>query len=257
MRSETKAGQTVAAAAAAPKRQKAAIRLAQEIVRMIYDSGMKPGDRYLSEVEALKRHGVARNTLREALRFLEIQGVIEVRAGPGGGLVVGKPDWPNLASNLALLLQFAEAPFVSVLEARSVIEPGMAELAARYATDEELAHMLADLDRAEAGVGAYRQFQAAYVDFWRRLAASTHNAVIAFLSPALRAIVDSAGFAPNEPYRLETIGRLRKVHAAVSSRDPAAARAAMAELEDEFLHRLTSGYPRQMQRVVAWSDLEP
>jgi GntR family transcriptional regulator, transcriptional repressor for pyruvate dehydrogenase complex len=234
---------------------KAAIRLARDIVQTMYDTGMRPGDRYLSEAEALKKHGVARATLREALRFLEIQGVLSVRAGPGGGPQVGKPNWPHLASTIALLLQFEGAPFQSVLEARSVLEPGMAELAATNATDQEIAAMAADLDRVEAHLAVYKLFRKSYTEFWNHLAQSTHNPLIAFLSPALRAIVDSAGFVPNELYRAEVLGRLRVLLTAVGSRNVEDARRAMTSIEAEFLRRLTTGYPRQMKRVVAWSDL--
>jgi DNA-binding FadR family transcriptional regulator len=240
----------------APRKEKAALRLAQEIVQAMYENGLRPGDKYFSEAEALRRHGVARATLREALRFLEMQGVITMRAGPGGGSVVGRPGWPNLASTLALLLQFDQAPFRSVLEARTALEPGMAELAARNATDEELAAMARDLDDVEANLGAFRHWAQAYQRFWRHLAESTHNPLIAFLSPALRALVDSGGFAPNELYRAETLARLRGIHKAIAQRDPDAARAAMTELEVEFHRRIAEGYPRQMERKVAWSDLD-
>jgi DNA-binding FadR family transcriptional regulator len=240
----------------APRKEKAALRLAQEIVQAMYENGMAPGDKYFSEAEALRRHGVARATLREALRFLEMQGVITMRAGPGGGSVVGRPGWPNLASTLALLLQFDRAPFRSVLEARSALEPGMAELAAQNATDEEVAQMATDLDDIEANLGAFRPWSQAYQRFWRHLAESTHNPLIAFLSPALRALVDSGGFAPNELYRAETLGRLRGVHRTLVARDPAAARTAMSKLEAEFQRRIAEGYPRQMDRKVAWSDLD-
>ena len=239
-----------------PKR-KAAIRLAEKIVQTMYEAGMKPGDRYLSEADALKKHGVARATLREALRFLEIQGVLAVRAGPGGGPEVGKPSWPHLASTLALLLQFEGARFQSVLEARSVLEPGMVELAAANATDEEIAAMGETLDEIAQNLGVYRKFQAAYVKFWGQMARATQNPVIALLSPALRAIVESAGFVPNELYRAEVLQQLRKIYAALAEHNTAGARAAMTDLEAQFLRRLSAGYPRQMERVIAWSDLNP
>jgi GntR family transcriptional repressor for pyruvate dehydrogenase complex len=240
----------------APRKEKAALRLAQEIVHAMYENGLTPGDKYFSEAEALRRHGVARATLREALRFLEMQGVITMRAGPGGGSVVGRPGWPNLASTLALLLQFDQAPFHTVLEARTALEPGMAELAARNATDDEIARMGKDLDDVEANLGAFRLWSEAYQRFWRCLAESTHNPLIAFLSPALRALVDSGGFVPNELYRAETLRRLRGIHAHMAARDPERARLAMVELEAEFHRRIAEGYPRQMDRKVAWSDLD-
>jgi DNA-binding FadR family transcriptional regulator len=237
------------------RKEKAAVGLAQDIVQAMYESRMKPGDRYLSEAEAQRKHGAARNTLREALRFLEMQGVLSVRAGPGGGPEVGRPSWPHLASTIALLLQFADAPFRTVIEARAVTEPGMVELAARNATEAEIAELARDLDAIEADLGVFRLFTIAYQRFWLHLAESTHNPLMAFLSPALRAIVDSGGFAPNEVYRGEILARLREIHALIAARDSEGARLKMVDLERSFLDRLNEGYPRQMDRVVAWSDL--
>jgi DNA-binding FadR family transcriptional regulator len=227
-------------------KMKAAMRLAQEIVATIYESKMQPGDRYLSEADALQHHRVARGTYREALRFLEIQGVVEIR----------RPGWPQLASTIALLLQFADAPMREVLEARTAIEPGVARMAAMYATAQDIETMADDLDEIEAQIGNFKKWSPAYLQFWNHLAESTHNAFLMFVSPALRAIVNSAGFVPNEPYRVETLGRLRGIHAAVEKHDVEAAATAMIELEHEFFNRLSTGYPRQMERVVAWSDLD-
>jgi DNA-binding FadR family transcriptional regulator len=236
---------------------KLSLEVARQIVQTMADEGMGPGDRYLSEADGMRRHGVGRGTYREALRFLEHQGLIVMRPGPGGGPEIVQPGWPHLASTIALLMQFSEAPLRSLLDAREVIEPGMAELAARNATDAELAEMAADLDRIEASLGSYRTFAPTYETYWRHLAESTHNELFAVLSPALRAIVNSAGFVPDERYRAEVLGRLRMVHAAVAARDPVKARDVMRALEEEFGRRLRRGYPRQIGQVIRWSDVHP
>ena len=163
----------------------------------------------------------------------------------------------KLDENLAALRDAtADAPLRSVLEARTALEPGMAEAAALHATDAEIAVMSADLDEVERTLGDYPTFVVAYRRYWEHLAQSTHNPVLAYLSPALRAIVDSGGFVPDEVYRQATLERLRTVHSAVRDHDGPAAWRAMRELELEFHARLTTGYPRQMERVVAWSDLD-
>ena len=68
--------------------QKTAILLAQRIVGEITDQNLAPGTLLLPEREMLQRYGVARGTLREALRFLEIQGVLTIKPGPSGGPTV-------------------------------------------------------------------------------------------------------------------------------------------------------------------------
>jgi GntR family transcriptional regulator, transcriptional repressor for pyruvate dehydrogenase complex len=237
-------------------RTKLSLEVARQIVRAMADEGMGQGDRYLSEADGMRRHGVGRGTYREALRFLESQGLIVMRPGPGGGPEIVQPGWPHLASTIALLMQFSGAPLRSLLDAREVIEPGLAELAARNVTDAELAQMARDLDLIQASLGSYRTFAPAYEAYWRHLAESSHNELLAVLSPALRAIVNGAGFVPDERYRAEVLARLRTVHAAVSARDPVRARDVMRALEEEFGRRLRRGYPRQVAQVVAWSDVD-
>jgi DNA-binding FadR family transcriptional regulator len=234
---------------------KAALALAREMVQAMYDRGMKPGDRYLSEAEGIRIHGVARGTYREALRFLEIQGVIVLRSGPTGGVEISRPGPQHLASTIALLMQFADAPVPSILEARIALDPGLAELAARSATDDELAAMAGELAAMDAHLGHYRRWNEAYDSYWRRLAAGSHNPLLASLSPALRMIVNSGGFVPDERYRAGTGDRLRVLHDAVSARDPAAARAAMLAIDRSFEARLEEGYPQQFHRVVCWPEI--
>ena len=129
-------------------------------------------------------------------------------------------------------------------------------MAAMYATPADIDAMAKDLAEIEAQIGNFKKFSPAYPQYWNHLAESTHNSFLMFMSPALRAIVNSAGFVPNEPYRVETLGRLRLIHSAVAKHDVEAAAAAMIELEFEFFDRLSTGYPRQIERVVAWSDLD-
>lgn len=186
---------------------KTGVRVAREIVQSIYDKGLAPGDRYLSEPDALREHAVSRATFREATRFLEFQGVVTTKAGPGGGTVVSRPDWRNLASTLALLMQFSGTSLAQVLEARRVLEPVMVRQSARHVTPEQLQHLERCLANAREQVAEVDSFVIAYRDFWRCVADATANPVIAELWTALRAIVDSGGFVPNEVYRQQlTIG---------------------------------------------------
>jgi len=234
---------------------KASMQTARAMVQTLYDRNLKPGQRYLSESDGIQEHGVGRGTYREALRFLELQGVLVMRSGPAGGPEVSQPDWRNLASTIALLMQFAGAPLRSILDARIAIEPGMAEFAASHATLSEIDEMEAQLALIEASIGHYESWSAAYHGYWEALARSSHNQLLAALSPALRAIVNSGGFVPDEPYRVETLQRLKTIHAAVAAQDPAKARECMLELELEFRRRLSEGYPRQLDRVVCWPDV--
>src|SRR3954471_1911727 len=78
--------------------------LADSITETILKNGMQPGHRLPPEREMRDQFGVGRGTLREALRVLEAEGLIIVKAGPRGGPVVAKPDADRVTRLLILLL---------------------------------------------------------------------------------------------------------------------------------------------------------
>lgn len=245
-------------AMAQPRKPKemGAQRLAREIVGSIYETGMQPGDKYFSEAEALERHGVSRGTLREALRYLQIEGVIDIRPGPGGGHFVAEPGWENLASTLALLLQFAGAPVSSLIDARAAIEPAMVEMAALNATAEDIEKLDEALALLDRHVGDYRPYYRAYSQFWDYVATATANPFFVFLSPALRRITRTAGIIPNEIERADAAGRARGVRDAIAAHDAALARQRMADLEQKYRTTMHANYPRQMARIISFADFD-
>ena len=100
-------------------------------MRAIREGRLVAGDALPPEKDMLIAYGVGRDTLREALRVLELQGVIVLRPGRGGGPVVARPDSRHLASTLALLMQFGQTPFASILETLEVSNRTEAAVAAR------------------------------------------------------------------------------------------------------------------------------
>src|ERR1700733_14566202 len=76
-----------------------------------------------SETDLLEAFHVSRNTLREALRILESESLIQIRRGRGGGAVVQRPHARSVARYVSLLLQVRGATVGEVQEARLVLEP--------------------------------------------------------------------------------------------------------------------------------------
>jgi GntR family transcriptional repressor for pyruvate dehydrogenase complex len=109
-----------------PRRQKIAMTIAQAIVSEISKNRYPPGTKLPTERDMLERYQAGRGTLRESLRFLEMNGVITVKPGPGGGPVVAEPNSRDLASTLGLFLELNGTSFGSVLEVREVLEPAIA-----------------------------------------------------------------------------------------------------------------------------------
>ncbi|WP_158258082.1 FadR/GntR family transcriptional regulator [Sphingopyxis lindanitolerans] len=233
------------------------MHLARDIAQEIYDSGMKPGDRYRSEAEALALHGVSRGALREALRFLQIQGVIKIKSGPGGGTYVGKPNWEELASTLALVLQFSGATIESLMIARSALEPGLVALAARHATADDCDLMARAIEDMGVAIGDYPAYYRAYSRFWNAVADATRNPLLEMLAPALRRLTRSGGMVPDEPYRVRALKHARSVFDAIRDRDAEGARRAMAELVEGYLHDMRALFSNEIVRTVSFADFDP
>ncbi len=124
--------------------------VAQQLLERIIDAKLKPGSSFATEAELLPQFNVSRPTLRESLKLLESQGVLERRPGPGGGIIVREPSIDLLAHGLSVFLRLHEVPFATVLKSREVIEPALAYEAAVNGTDAEFAELEASIVRMKA-----------------------------------------------------------------------------------------------------------
>jgi GntR family transcriptional regulator, transcriptional repressor for pyruvate dehydrogenase complex len=111
---------------------KTAETVAAAIVRDIVSRNLSPGDTLPSEAAMLAHYRVSRASLREALRLLEVQELIRLKPGPGGGPIVSAVDPRNLAKMTTLYLHLGGATYQELFEALLVMAPISAERAARH-----------------------------------------------------------------------------------------------------------------------------
>src|SRR5699024_9522175 len=110
--------------------EKVSSTIAREIVREIAHDHLAPGARLESESVMLERYQVARASLREALRILEVHGLVRMKPGPGGGPVVSEVDSRDFGRMATLFFQVLDIRFAELVEARLILEPLVARLAA-------------------------------------------------------------------------------------------------------------------------------
>lgn len=121
-------------------------QLSEQVIALIAEREMQPGDRLPTMKELAQTFSVATPTIREALRQLQATGVVDIKHGSGiyvrrsgRNLMIANPHYGELDG--ATLLQ--------LLEARLIIEPQLTRMAALHATDDDLNKIEAILDSAE------------------------------------------------------------------------------------------------------------
>jgi GntR family transcriptional repressor for pyruvate dehydrogenase complex len=125
----------------APRAAKLAETIAKQIVDDIFARGLQPGARLPSEREMLERFGISRGTLREALRILEVHGLLVIRSGPHGGPKVTQMTATDFNKACSLHFKAAGITVQQLWESRLGIEPTLARLATEKLTPETRASL--------------------------------------------------------------------------------------------------------------------
>ncbi|QYB00391.1 FadR family transcriptional regulator (plasmid) [Rhodococcus sp. USK10] len=234
-----------------PKR---AEMIAQRIVRMIQEQGMKPGDPLPIESDMYESFGVGRSTLREALRVLEQQGVIVIRPGRGGGPAVGLPDSRHLASTLALLMQFSDTPFRSVLETREYMEPIAAALCAQNGDDRVVDGLRQSVDAMRANISDEDAFLYENHRFHELIAEGAQNSLISYFLNSLDWIIDGArlGVVYSQASRKHVATIHDQICEAIEDGDSDRARDAMSEHMRETRTFFERKHPKVMDQPLSW-----
>jgi GntR family transcriptional repressor for pyruvate dehydrogenase complex len=204
-------------------------QVAESLRALITTGKLRPGDALPPERQLAKEFGVSRVTIREALRVLQLWGLVEARQG--GGNFVGAPSLEHIVGPLATIIQHNQQLQDELLDARFIFEPSVCWLAAQRCTESDLAAIEAIIERqrerVERGELAVEEDSA----FHLALAEATHNRVVPPLIQAINDLLLESRLrslrTPDRPRRsLE--GHLRIV-AALRTRDADAARQAMGD----------------------------
>src|ERR1700740_280562 len=118
---------------------KASDVLAHQLRERILTGELPEGTVLPAERELVKQTRMSRATVREALRILEVQNLVRVRAGRAGGAFVQRPTTQSMANSVTMLIRGQKIKLADLMETREALEPFCAELAARNRTDDDLA----------------------------------------------------------------------------------------------------------------------
>jgi GntR family transcriptional repressor for pyruvate dehydrogenase complex len=204
---------------------KASDVLANRLRESILSGEYPEGTPLPPERELTVQTRMSRTTVREALRILEVQGLIRIKAGRAGGAFVQQPGNESVANTLELLIRGRQIRLAAVHETREAIEPSCARLAAMHRTPEDL-RRLEEANDALATGGSVDEFLQANVDWHVAVATASHNEILTgtmiALSRAIYTTTNTEGFV-NDEIREATLRAHRSVTRAIKERDPDAA----------------------------------
>ncbi|GAC1458171.1 MAG: FCD domain-containing protein [Steroidobacteraceae bacterium] len=211
-------------------------KVAGAIGARILSRALREGERLPSETELARQFGVNRSTVREALRELESRGLVQRRAG-SKLMSVSRPRHAAVAEGVSHALLLHDVTVRDVWEALSILEPPLAQSAARARTAADLQSIGAAATAFSAERGDHEQAVHRVAEFFRTLGAATHNPVLGLaqepllqlLEPSLRVMIDKL---PQAPARIATAQR--RLLEALAVRDGEAAHAWMTRHIRDF-----------------------
>lgn len=211
-------------------------KVAAALIERITARSFKDGDRLPSETELAKQFGVNRSTVREALRGLQTEGLL-TRTRGSKLMMVTRPQTDHVAENVGRALVLHDVTFLNVWESMSMFEPPIAECAARRRTPDDLALMVQAQKNFELHKDDTARCVSHVAEFFRVIAAATHNPVLAMaqeplvqlLQPSLGAMIDKVPQA-----RSRIIMAHRRVTDAVQARNADGARSWMSKHVRDF-----------------------
>ena len=236
----------------APRRTKASVLIAHMLARRAAE--LEPGDALPPERALIEELQVGRSTLREALRLLELQGIVTIKAGPGGGPIVARPDHRPLAHTLSLALQTAEVTFQELIETRRMIEGDLASLAAASATEDDIAALRKSVEDMEETRGDEEAFLAENLNFHELLSKAASNRLLGLFYASLKEISDGhiMGVSYSKGSRAQTVKDHRAITEAVAAADGDGARKAMTDHLSEVEAYIRRRYPEVLKRRIRW-----
>lgn len=229
--------------------------IAREIVR---DSrGFPPGTMLPPEAKLLERYGVSRASLREALRLLEVQGLIVIRPGPGGGPRIAEADSSHFGRMASLFFHRSGATYRDTLEARLILEPVVAGIIAQKQDPEQIQALKDYLEFSKTTMAgklpptaaAISERQELVLEFHAMLMSMSGNPVITLLA---RSLQDLRVDRPATHLEGDNLHLHDMIARAIIEGRPAQAEQLMREHMQHFIQYEMENDPAFLEQTVSW-----
>ncbi|MCM3883694.1 FCD domain-containing protein [Frankia sp. R82] len=236
--------------------EKVSVQVARAIVRQLAE--LPRGTSLPGEAQMIESFGASRSSVREALRILEVQGLITIRPGPGGGPVLVGPQSSALGRTATLFFHLLQARYAHLLHAQVALEPLLARLAATNPDREQVCALAEFTEPAPADLETLTYLDRATA-FHAALIAASGNPVLTLICQSLRDIAEDRlatrvrGAVVNDPReRQATIGEHQAIAAAILAGAADTAEARMAAHMEAYCTRVLARHAELVQEIVDW-----
>lgn len=222
---------------------------------------LKPGDKLPPERELAQQLGVSRNVLREALRSLEMAGILRLQKGVKGGAFIQEGDTSRMNEVMRDMLSLGTISVRELSEARINVIDLVVRLACVNARPRDFEALEANIERTDLATHEGRLLDRVECsrEFYKLLAESTGNKVIAMITNSVTEIhmrfvyakVASSGAATPR-----LTDKRRQFLSALRARDVAAATRSM-RIHLESVQRMLESDPGSMSLHVALAEVQP
>jgi GntR family transcriptional regulator, transcriptional repressor for pyruvate dehydrogenase complex len=199
--------------------------IVRQICAELFADALTPGERLGTESSLAQRFGVSRMAIRDSLRSLAAAGIVDIKVGQRGGIFVASGNAERLAETLAIQIKLIGIDIEETLDAQIAIEVTAAGLAARNATDSDIAGLKAEIAAMEREVDASDEFTRASLGFHQSIVAASRNRVLIAQFKALRHILTPLyARRTTTEIALRALASHRALVACIEARDGDAAR---------------------------------
>lgn len=168
--------------------KKIAETLARQIVLDMAED-YQAGKSLPSEALMLEHYGIGRASLREALRILEINGLISIKPGPGGGPVMETASPENFGQMATLYLHLLGATMGELHEALLIMEPILVRMSAEHQEESQLVRLRQNIEEArEIDLSNDRRYRDVIDEFHKLFSQDSGNQVLDLFNGALRSV---------------------------------------------------------------------
>lgn len=200
-------------------------KIAEDIIALILEENLKPGDKLPNETVLCQRLNVGRSSLREAMRALASRNIVTIRQGSGTYIasstgVVDDPLGLSFINNKKKLIH-------DLMEIRFLLEPSIAALAAMHADDTEIKKICKLCDDVEELLKAHKDHSDKDIELHTAIALSSKNIVVPRLVPVIFRSIPLLIESTGNTLCNETIESHREIADAIAAHDAIRAHDAM------------------------------